>query len=316
MHVKNNSNQLVLTRVYNFPVKLVWDAWVDSDKVSQWWGPRGFTLTTHSKDLKVGGQWIYTMHGPDGTDYPNITTYFIVEKYKRLEYDHGASPGKPPLFRVNVDFSEKDNKTTMVMTMTMKSPEEAQQIKKFIKQANGTSTWDRLAEYIESTENRTEKFIINRSFAAPIEKVFKMWTQQEHFTQWMGPAGTSTKILKGKISEGETIFLNMFDQNGNSILFSRFDFQKIQPHDLVIYTQEFCDKDEKPSKHPGEPLWPQIMKTTVQLSAESEQETRVTLTWEVIGQCSSAELKVFMESRSGMNAGWSGSFDRLEELLK
>ncbi|MEZ6045243.1 MAG: SRPBCC domain-containing protein [Planctomycetaceae bacterium] len=55
----------------------------------QWWGPRGFTLTHHSKDLRPGGTWHYTMHGPDGTDYPNMTLYHEVEKYKKLVYDHG-----------------------------------------------------------------------------------------------------------------------------------------------------------------------------------------------------------------------------------
>ena len=89
------------------PVKAVWDAWTDLKQVAQWWGPRGFTLTTHSKDLRPGGHWSYTMHGPDGTDYPNRTHYFEVEKYSRLVYDHGASEDRPPLFRVTVNFSAK-----------------------------------------------------------------------------------------------------------------------------------------------------------------------------------------------------------------
>ena len=38
-------------------------------------GARGFTLTTHSKDLRPGGHWTYTMHGPDGIDYENKTIY-------------------------------------------------------------------------------------------------------------------------------------------------------------------------------------------------------------------------------------------------
>ena len=74
-----SSNEIRLTRVYDAPVSAVWDAWTDPEQVAQWWGPRGFTITTHSKDLRVGGHWRYTMHGPDGVDYPNVTTYFVVE---------------------------------------------------------------------------------------------------------------------------------------------------------------------------------------------------------------------------------------------
>ena len=44
-----------ITRVYDAPVEAVWDAWTDPEQVAQWWGPRGFTLTTHSKDLRPGG---------------------------------------------------------------------------------------------------------------------------------------------------------------------------------------------------------------------------------------------------------------------
>ena len=88
-------NEIRLTRVYDAPVKAVWDAWTDPQQVAQWWGPRGFTITTHKKDLRPGGTWKYTMHVPDGKDWPNITTYYEVEKYKKLveDYYRGVSTG-------------------------------------------------------------------------------------------------------------------------------------------------------------------------------------------------------------------------------
>ena len=102
MAAKNKSNEIQITRVYDAPVEAVWDAWTDPEQVAQWWGPRGFTLTTHSKDLRPGGNWDYTMHGPDGTDYPNKTKYLEVEKHAKLVYDHGGNDDRPPLFRVTV----------------------------------------------------------------------------------------------------------------------------------------------------------------------------------------------------------------------
>ena len=62
-------NVISLSRLYDAPLQAVWDAWTQPDEVAQWWGPRGFTITTHSKDLRPGGHWDYTMHGPDGTDW-------------------------------------------------------------------------------------------------------------------------------------------------------------------------------------------------------------------------------------------------------
>ncbi len=40
MKAKNNSNVLALTRVFDAPLKLVWEAWTDPKKVAKWWGPR------------------------------------------------------------------------------------------------------------------------------------------------------------------------------------------------------------------------------------------------------------------------------------
>lgn len=58
-------------RTIDAPRDLVFDAWTDPAHVGQWWGPDGFTTTTHEIDIRPGGVWRFTMHGPDGVDYPN-----------------------------------------------------------------------------------------------------------------------------------------------------------------------------------------------------------------------------------------------------
>ena len=83
----------------------------------------------------------------------------------------------------------------------------------------------------------------------------------------------------------------------------------------IIYTQEFCDENGKPSHHPGAPIWPAIMLTTVTLTAEGENETRVTVEWEPQSPVSGAEIQAFTKERAGMTLGWTGSFDKLEDLL-
>jgi uncharacterized protein YndB with AHSA1/START domain len=84
MTLESNSNDIRITRVYDAPVSAVWAAWSDLAQIEQWWGPRGFTLTKHSKALRVGGTSRYTMHGPDGVDYPNVATYHVVEPLQKL----------------------------------------------------------------------------------------------------------------------------------------------------------------------------------------------------------------------------------------
>ena len=99
MTAGSHANEFRLTRVYDAPMRAVWDAWTNPAQVEQWWGPRGFTLTTHARDLRPGGVWRFTMHGPDGVDYPNVTRYLVVEPPKRLVYDHGGSDEMVSLFQ-------------------------------------------------------------------------------------------------------------------------------------------------------------------------------------------------------------------------
>jgi uncharacterized protein YndB with AHSA1/START domain len=87
---------IVLTRVFDAPRELVWDAWTDPKKIVQWWGPRGFTTTIREMDLRPGGIWRHTMHGPDGTDYPNKSKFIEVVKPERISYSHsGGKKGDP-----------------------------------------------------------------------------------------------------------------------------------------------------------------------------------------------------------------------------
>lgn len=314
MTAKNKSNEIRITRIYDAPVQAVWDAWTDPEQVAQWWGPRGFTLTTHGKDLKPGGSWSYTMHGPDGVDYPNKTQYLEVEKYAKLVYDHGGNDDRPALFRVTVLFSEIRNKTKMEMSMSLPTPEAAEETRKFIKAAGGDSTWDRLAEYLEQESSGKQKFVINRSFDAPIELMFEMWTDPKHFSQWIAPAGFQLQFIKADIKPGGSSF-SVMTGNGNFKMYGRADYLKIEKPDRIVYTQQFCDENEKVSRHPMAPTWPETMLTTVALTAEDADRTRVTVTWEVHGAATPEELETFVNSKGGMTQGWTGSFDKLEAYL-
>lgn len=315
MATKNNSNEIKIIRVYDAPVKLVWEAWTDPQQVAKWWGPRGFTLTTHSKDLRVGGHWHYTMHGPDGVDYPNKTIYYEVEKYSRLVYDHGGNDEQKPLFRVTVNFSESKGKTTMDMTMTLPTPEAATEIKKFIKKAGGNATWDRLAEYLDKETTDKETFVINRTFDASLETMFEMWTNPKHFSQWLAPTGFEMKFLRSDIkTNGATLYMMT---NGKDItMYGRAKYLEVSKPNRIVYTQEFCDEKENLSRHPLAPTWPATMLTTVTLSEEGPNQTRVSIHWETYGNVTAEELETFIKGKPGMTLGWTGSFDKLEEYLK
>jgi uncharacterized protein YndB with AHSA1/START domain len=313
MAAKSNTNEIRLTRVYEAPVRAVWDAWTIPEQVEKWWGPRGFTLTTHSKDLRAGGTWRYTMHGADGVDYPNVTTYHVVEPYKKLVYDHGATDESPALFRVTVTFTEANGRTTMEMISTLPSPDAASEMAKFIKQAGGNATWDRLAEHLEQTATGKHCFVINRTFDAPIARVFEMWASPEHLAKWLPPADTKMRVLRSAIAPGKSTLFAIAGERGT--MHVRAEYLAIEPPRRIVYTQQFVDEREQLASAPGAKTWPATLRTTVLLEEEALDRTRVTVTSEPHGETTTTEVEALVRERPGMTLGWTGSFDALETLL-
>lgn len=314
MSTQPKPNEIKLTRFFEAPVHAVWDAINDPKQVAEWWGPRGFTLTNHSKDLRVGGHWHYTMHGPNGADYVNKTKYFEVEPYKKMVYDHGGNDERKPLFRVTMVFSEIRGGTLMDMTMACPTPEDAVQTKGFIKKAGGDSTWDRMAEYLEKQASGKETFVINRTFEAPLNVVWKMWTHPDHFSKWLAPIGFHMKFLKADIKTGGKTFYSMSAENGGMTMHGCADYIKVEKPTL-IYTQQFTDEKGNVSRHPMAPTWPETMLTNVTMTEEAVNRTRVTVRWEVAGKVSKEEMDTFISGRASMTQGWTGSFDKLEDYL-
>ncbi|MBX9949726.1 MAG: SRPBCC domain-containing protein [Candidatus Obscuribacterales bacterium] len=315
MPAQTQSADLKLYREYDAPLSAVWDAWSRPDEIKEWWGPRGFTITTHSREFKTGGTWKYTMHGPDKVDYENFTKYLEVDNGKKLVYDHGGTETSNALFRVTVLFSEENGKTKFDMTMTFPSPQAAATSTRFIKKAGGEATWDRLAEFLEKKVHAKEIFEINRSFDTSIDEMFNMWTAPEHMAKWVAPAGFTVKYNHIDVKNGGKAFYSM--SNGKEMtMYGRCQYIEINRPDRIAYTQQFCDENENITHHPMSPTWPQSMLTTVTLTAEGPDRTRVTLTWEEDGEWSAEEMETFINARAGMTAGWTGSLDKLEEYLE
>ena len=312
MAAKSKSNVITLTRVYDAPLQLVWDAWTIPEEVAQWWGPRGFALTTHSRDLRTGGHWHYTMHGPDGTDYENTTQYLEVAPLQRMVYDHGGHKDRPPLFRVTALFTERNGRTQLDMSMAFATPEIATDMRGFIRKAGGESTWDRLAEYLGKRLSGEEQFFIARTFDAPIDRVYETWTDPEHLTQWLPPTGATMRFLRAEPRVGGTSFYAMTMANG-AVMYGRLSYQALEKPNLIVYAQQFCDEREHVITAPFFADWPQTMLTTVELVSEAPRRTRVIVRWEP-QDASAAAIAEFVKQRGGMTMGWTGSFDKLEGL--
>ena len=300
-----------LTRVYDAPLALVWDAYTLDAHAAHWWGPRGFTITTRHKDVRPGGTWDYTMHGPDGTDWPNFTRYLEVEHQARLVYDHGASSAdSAPMFRMTAEFRDLGGRTELSLCLSFPDAETARNARGFIKAAGGNGTWDRLAEYLHAQQHGAPVFVINRTVDAPVQTVWAMFTTSDRLAQWLPPTGFTMTVHEADMAPGGRCVFTM--RNANAVLHGRFTYERMEAPHRLIYAQVFTDEHGALSRFPGQPDWPEVMITDVQIVPEGPSTTRITVCTSLTADASEREVRTFADARDGMAQGWTGSFDALE----
>jgi uncharacterized protein YndB with AHSA1/START domain len=141
---------IVGMRVFDAPRELVFSTFADPEHLAQWWGPNGFTLTTHSFDFRVNGVWRFVMHGPDGRDYQNRVTYDEIVPPERIAYHHGGGDDVEPVqFRTTVTFEDLGGRTRIVWRGMFPSAEErARVIREYGADKGLVQTLARLAEHV------------------------------------------------------------------------------------------------------------------------------------------------------------------------
>lgn len=136
-------NELVSAREFDAPRELVYRAWTTPDLLARWWGPKGFTNTFHEIDIKPGGAWRFTMHGPDGTDYPNHSVFVEIVPMERVVLDHLSGHE----FRVTATFEDLGGRTGVTFRQLFKVTEEFEQAKPYCMEGN-EQNFDRLGKLL------------------------------------------------------------------------------------------------------------------------------------------------------------------------
>jgi uncharacterized protein YndB with AHSA1/START domain len=156
--VKNNpaektaDREIVISREFNAPRELVWEAMTNLKHVVNWWGPRGFSTTIETMDFRVGGVWQHVMRGPDGVNYPNKSVFKEIVKPERIVYSHGGKREGGP----GVSFESTwtfdlvgDNKTKVTIRMVFPTAADRDRVvKEFGAIEGGKQTLERLGEYL------------------------------------------------------------------------------------------------------------------------------------------------------------------------
>lgn len=144
--------EIAITRVFDAPRELVFAAWQKPENLAQWWGPRGFSVTTESMEMRSGGHWKYVMHGPDGTDYPNHVRFDQVIVPELITYSNsGGRQGDHVSFRATATFVDQAGKTELTMSMIFPTKADRDRVIAEYGAVEGLNdTTDRLNEFLHS----------------------------------------------------------------------------------------------------------------------------------------------------------------------
>ena len=294
-YLDETPRSIVVTRLFDAPRTLVFDAWTDAKHVGRWWGPKGFTTTTHAIDVRPGGVWRFTMHGPDGANYPNKITYVEIVKPERLVYDNGDK-GQPGYFQSTVTFAEEGMQTRLSLRMLFRTAGERDAVvEKYHALEGANQHLDRLGEQLE----KMQTMITARIFDAPREVVFKAWTDPKQLQRWWGPKGFTNPVCEVDARPGGAILIHMRAPDGTVYPMTGV-FREVVVPERLVFTSSALDGN-------GNPLFEVL--NTVTFAAEGSK-TKLTV------QASVSKVKGDAAPHlAGMEQGWSMTLDRLAEEL-
>ncbi len=160
---------------------------------------------------------------------------------------------------------------------------------------------------------KKENFVFNitRIYDVTRERMWKAWTDPAQFKQWFGPKGAEILSAQIDLRPGGASKYGM-EFNGSK-MYGQWAFQEIEAPEKMVAIVSFLDEKGNIIAHPMAPNWPLKILSVVTFT-EVGGKTRIDVAWSAY-EASDVELQTFKEGAPGMNQGWGGTFERLEDYL-
>jgi len=176
--------EFTIVREFDAPRDLVWKACTDAAHLAQWWGPKGFSNPVCEWNPTPGGKIHVVMRGPEGTDYPMGGEFREIVAPEKLVTVTGAlNEAGEMLFEIlhTMTLAEQNGKTklTMFSRVIKVTPGAERYLGGF--EMGMTMSLERLGEHLGQ---KTEPFIIERLFDAPVEKVWQAISNRDQMKHW------------------------------------------------------------------------------------------------------------------------------------
>jgi uncharacterized protein YndB with AHSA1/START domain len=144
---------IVITRAFDAPRTLVFDAWTKAEHVRHWWDPAGVPLAVCEIDLRPSGRFRFVNQGSQGAIHPFIGTYREIVWPARLVFTTPSPSGTETVG--TLVFSERAGKTTLTMTIACESPADRDALLQMRIDVGTSRTLDNLDGYLHSHQETT-----------------------------------------------------------------------------------------------------------------------------------------------------------------
>lgn len=158
-------DKIIITRVFSAPRERLWECWTNPTLIKEWWGPKDFTAPSIKTDFRVGGKYVYCMHGPKGSEFDRdmysagvyqeiipgekivATDYFSDEEGNKVSpVSEGMGPDMPDEMKVELTFEALNSKQSRLEIIYSPADEaELQTMKKSGMEDGWNQSLDKLA---------------------------------------------------------------------------------------------------------------------------------------------------------------------------
>lgn len=164
-------NKIIIDRIFNAPVDLVWQAWTTAENIAKWWGPKGFDTTVKELDFRPGGKWEFVMIDADGNKYPAIGVFKEIVKHKKItstdefgdEPYVSSNPDFPKVKLFTTLFEELGDKTKLTLIYDHQSDEDREKHVKMGVVGGWNTSLDKLEHYVKTGLNIRKQLKTNNA---------------------------------------------------------------------------------------------------------------------------------------------------------
>ena len=147
-----SDTEMIMTRTFDAPRTVVFDAHTNREHIRHWWGPRGYDVKSCEIDLRPGGAWRFVQKGPDGTEHGFRGEFREVVRPERFTwtFEYEGAPGHVSLETIALE--ERDGKTYLTSTSRFDSKEDRDGMLASGMESGANETYDRLDEYLAQNQ--------------------------------------------------------------------------------------------------------------------------------------------------------------------